>query len=464
MLIRLKRRESPADVIVRGAMVRAPKHLVNIDKVRNDLKLRNAAYWQAMQTGAPTQGLEPFLELFRETDEWVEVPRHYPLPLVAPAPATATQVITGRPLQEGPLSKIEPRDEVQVESVEALLADRTDKILALGCGKGKTFVSLYSAAKGKRYPVLVVVHTNALLDQWRQRITDFLGIEPDDVGHIQGPTIRWKGYGVAVAMLHSLVQKAYEDDFYKYWNLVIFDEVHRIGAKTFIQAASMFNAERWGLSATLQRADGMDKAIHLHLGPVAYEDLRQPLEPTIYFVPTNLQINMQRYIFRGGRVNLAQLMTTLADHPVRNQKIMHWLDKAVKDGRTVLVLGERLSQLSTLCETMTSTESKAIHVGSMSQEERRDALTKQVVFATQHLAKEGLDRPAFDTLFILIPFGGDGRLQQSVGRILRTFDDKKDPKVLIFEDDISIIKALGNKMRRNLKKMGYPAKELKKKE
>ena len=173
---------------------------------------------------------------------------------------------------------------------------------------------------------------------------------------------------------------------------------------------------------------------------------------------------MQRYIFRGGRVNLAQLTTTLADHPVRNKLIMHWLDRAVTDGRTVLVLGERLSQLSALCEAMTSTDSKAIHVGSMSQEERRDALTKRVVFATQHLAKEGLDRPEFDTLFILIPFGGDGRLQQSVGRILRTCEGKKEPRVLIFEDDISIIRALGNKMRRNLKRMGYNAIELRKSE
>ena len=463
MLIRVPRRDS-ASLIVRGAMVRVPTHLIDVAQVRLDLKLRNAAYWQAMQTGAPTAGLEPFLELYRETDEWIEVPRHYKVPFKAPVPPTLTHLQALPPLQAGPLSKIEPRDEVQVESVDALLADRTDKILALGCGKGKTFVSLYSAAKGKRYPILVVVHTNALLDQWRQRITDFLGIEPDDVGHIQGPIVRWRGYRVAVAMLHSLVQKEYEDDFYKNWNLVIFDEVHRIGAKTFIQAASMFNAERWGLSATLRRADGMDKAIHLHLGPVVYEDLRQPLEPVIYFVPTNIQVNMQRYVFRGGRVNLAQLMTTLADHPGRNKKIMHWLDKAVADNRTVLVLGERLSQLSSLCEEMTSTTSKAIHVGSMSQEERRDALTKQVVFATQHLAKEGLDRPEFDTLFILIPFGGDGRLQQSVGRILRTCPGKKEPKVLIFEDDISIIKALGNKMRRNLKKMGYTAKELKKKE
>lgn len=469
--MKIKVRRKPSDptepVISLGAMVRVPSRFVDLDATRDALKVRNAAYWQALQTGAPTAGLEPYLEVFRETDDWIEVPRHFDIPLLAPLPRRYTPATEAhRQARQAPIHPlIQPRDPVQDASIEALKAGTLqDKILALGCGKGKTFVSLYAAATSGRFPLLIVVHTNALLDQWRQRITDFLGLEGEEIGHIQGPTVRWRGHRVAVAMLHSLVQKQYEQEFYDYWRLIVFDECHRIGAQTFVKAAAMFSGERWGLSATLKRQDGMDKAIQLHLGKVVYEDLSQPLTPKIYIVPTGVQLNMQRYIFRGGRVNLSQLMTTLADHQARNGQILQWLDKAVKKGRTVLVLGERLSQLSYLCEAMTSTESKAIHVGSMSQEERRDALTKQVVFATQHLAKEGLDRPEFDTLFILIPFGGDGRLQQSVGRILRTCPGKQDPNVLIFEDDISIIRSLGNKMRRNLKRMGYTAIELRKQE
>ena len=91
----------------------------------------------------------------------------------------------------------------------------------------------------------------------------------------------------------------------------------------------------------------------------------------------------------------------------------------------------------------------------MDAEARKEALTKRVVFATQHLAKEGLDRPEFDTLVIPIPFGGSGRLQQSVGRILRTSPDKRTPKVYIFTDKGVVTQALARKMQRALQVMGH---------
>jgi superfamily II DNA or RNA helicase len=182
---------------------------------------------------------------------------------------------------------------------------------------------------------------------------------------------------------------------------------------------------------------------------VAYEDLEQPLKPKVYFVHTGIYTDQNRFAFRRGRVNMARLTNWLAENEQRNKLIAKYLNHAAKKGREVLVLGERLTQLHDL-HGMVKTRDKALHVGAMDDDEREEALTKQVVLATQHLAKEGLDKPSLDTLFILIPFGGAGRLQQSKGRIEREYEGKQAPIVYIFVDSIKIMQSIAAKMERYL--------------
>lgn len=446
--------------VTRGALVRFPAQWVARPQLERELSISNGAYWTAVQSGAPTEGIPAKLRLWREDGPDLLVPRHYtpryigeglrryvrqgsrPFSLERPHPRS----------DAGLKHVITLRDSVQEEASQALHATTMDKILALACGKGKTVVALHAALEGQRLPLLVVVHTNALMDQWRERINEFW--PGASVGRIQQDECTWKGYPVAIAMLHTLVRRKFSPQFYAYWKLAVFDEVHRLGAGHFSSVCSMFPCERWGLSATLRREDGMDKVIQLHLGQVAFQDLTQPLKPRVYFVSTGIRVNERKYMFRRGRINLSRLMSDLADRDDRNRLILEWVHKAASAGRTILVLGERLSQLHYLYEN-TECASKSLHVGSMKPEERRDALKHQVVFATQHLAKEGLDRPAFDTLFILFPFGGQGRAQQSVGRILRVHGGKKSPRVFVFEDSIGILQALAHKLRRHLKAMDF---------
>jgi superfamily II DNA or RNA helicase len=403
--------------------------------------------------------------LYREKGRYLEVPRNYKVPYNEVGKAWLEE--EGHPIRVGkPPVKVRDkithnitlRDSIQADASFALQRGRRDKILSLSCGKGKTVVSLHAAIERRLFPILVIVHTEHLLTQWKEAIQKFYQYEngtPIRVGHVQGSVCEWKGYPIVVGMLHSLVLKEYPQEFYDYFRLVISDETHRLGAQLFMKACSLFPAERWGLSATMKRGDGMEKVIHLHLGDVVYEDLSQPLKPKTYFVDTGIALDESKYKnYRSGRLNLPKMINHLSEDERRNHGILSWIHKCVKSNRTVLVLGERVEQLNFLMEGCTA-KSKSMHVGSMKPEARKDALTKQVVFATQHIAKEGLDRPAFDTLFILFPFGGEGRLRQSIGRILRTEDGKKDPLVFVFEDSVSIMGALCNKMRRHLKALKF---------
>jgi uncharacterized membrane protein YgcG len=112
----------------------------------------------------------------------------------------------------------------------------------------------------------------------------------------------------------------------------------------------------------------------------------------------------------------------------------------VMAGRTPLVLGERVAQLEWLVANFRG-GTAGLFTGKLAGESARTmearrarALTTQATFGTSQLAKEGLDRAAFDTLFILLPFAGKGRLEQSMGRALRALKGKKEPLVVMFED------------------------------
>ena len=50
-------------------------------------------------------------------------------------------------------------------------------------GSGKTVVACYMIAQRKQ-PALIIVHTRELLEQWVDRIGQFLGIPPEKVGQI----------------------------------------------------------------------------------------------------------------------------------------------------------------------------------------------------------------------------------------------------------------------------------------
>ena len=439
-----------------GATLRIPRTLVRVSELHADLTIGNPQFWKQKMAGLPVT-VEPTLELWNDRGDTIHVPRHY-APQWRGVPPRAKDV---RDLwRSGRLAhRIELRNAIQRDASEALRERFTDKILTLACGAGKTCTALHAASEGRRFPVLIVVHTNALMDQWREQIAKFYKINPEDVGHIQGSKADWRGKKIAVAMLHTLCLRKYEQEFYDYWRLVIFDEAHRLGAQFFMKAAPLFRAERWGLSATVEREDKMDKAFKMHLGEVAYSNLEQDLKPKVFFIETGISMDLGKYMFRGGRVNTGKLYTDLSEHPARNRQILQVLTRALQADRTILVLGERLSQLHEMHEQLRSMgEDSAIYVGSMGAEERREALTHRIVFGTQHIAREGLDRPSFDTLAILIPFGGEGRLQQSIGRILRLKDGKKSPKVLVFRDNISIIRAISNKMERSLRNLGFKAK------
>lgn len=142
-------------------------------------------------------------------------------------------------------------------------------VLSLATGIGKTVVSLYVACKLK-LKTLVVVHKQFLLDQWEERIKQFVPFAR--IGRLQQRIENVKNCDIVVGMLQSIAMRQYKDCIFEDFGFVIFDEVHVVPAPVFSRALFRLCAPHMlGLSATPVRKDGLSRVINWFIGPIFYE-------------------------------------------------------------------------------------------------------------------------------------------------------------------------------------------------
>ena len=63
-------------------------------------------------------------------------------------------------------------------------------------GAGKTVMGCALIAKRKT-SALILVHRTQLMDQWRNRLSEFLGIDPKEIGTFSGTKKKKSGLGDA---------------------------------------------------------------------------------------------------------------------------------------------------------------------------------------------------------------------------------------------------------------------------
>ncbi len=142
-------------------------------------------------------------------------------------------------------------------------------ILNLPCAFGKTAIAIYTIC-ALRKKTLVIVHKEFLVQQWHERISMFA---PDArIGLIQGKTIDIEDKDIVIGLLQSLSMKEYDKTVFDSFGYVIVDEIHRTGAEIFSRALDKVNFKySLGLSATLNRKDGLSKVFIWHIGNVVYK-------------------------------------------------------------------------------------------------------------------------------------------------------------------------------------------------
>ena len=160
--------------------------------------------------------------------------------------------------------------ENQQEAVNTLATNNTG-VLSATTAFGKTVAAIGLIAKHS-VNTLILVHTKALLDQWVQRLEQFLVI--DDVPVIEkgkhkknlSPigTLTSTGnklHGIIdIALMQSCISDGEVRPIVKDYGQVIADECHHVSAVNFEQILKTVNARYvYGLTATPIRKDGMPR-------------------------------------------------------------------------------------------------------------------------------------------------------------------------------------------------------------
>ncbi len=137
-------------------------------------------------------------------------------------------------------------------------------IIVLPTGAGKTYIAL-KAMEILKEPTLIVVPTLPLLNQWREIIESFYGIE---VGIIGGGKENLNS--ITVITYDSAYLRAAE--LGNRFQFIVFDEVHHLAAEGYIEIAELsVSPYRMGLTATLEREDGRHRLLFPLVGGVVYQ-------------------------------------------------------------------------------------------------------------------------------------------------------------------------------------------------
>jgi superfamily II DNA or RNA helicase len=315
-------------------------------------------------------------------------------------------------------------------------------ILNLACGKGKTVLALKKIAD-RRFPAIVIVNNEGLIDQWAERATQFLNLTEQEIGVVQGTKAQWDR-PLVLAMIHTLANRAEQIpmEIRKRFGTVVFDEVHHLSATTFLKTAPLFFGGRYGLTATAEREDGLEGAYYAHVGEIFHSDLQGDLSATTYFktTPFKLPPDAWQIMDRTGQFSVGKLYAYLAALPARNNIIISMALEAAESGRKVLVLThsaehpEALKNLFGPVGGAKNLTSGAISGKTPGAERAQIIRQSNVSFATFQVAREGLDVAALDTVIFATPFKAWGAFQQGKGRIERRYPGKKEPLVVVLED------------------------------
>lgn len=258
----------------------------------------------------------------------------------------------------------------QIEFCKHILEYIKDKgscIASMPTGSGKTICALWTIAQMKKR-TMVVVHKNFLLEQWIERIKQFMP-------HASIGIIRQNEFDIdkdiVIAMIQTLISRDY--DRFKQIQYVIYDEVHHVGARSFSQILYRYRSKySLGLSATVKRKDGLTKVLTWSLGPIIANKIMSDVEtPIVKFIDAEYSSRISTKVNFKGKLNLPDLINKLTLDDKRNKQIIDEIILLANQGRKILALSGRREHCIHLEDLMKSRSldiETGLYMGGMKNE------------------------------------------------------------------------------------------------
>jgi superfamily II DNA or RNA helicase len=347
----------------------------------------------------------------------------------------------------------------QTEALNKWRKAQSRGVLVLPTAAGKTYIAL-EAIRLLEKQTLIVVPTIDLIDQWRKRIKECLGVESGAVGGGE-KNVRM----ITVATYDSAyLQAAVLGNKFM---LLVFDEVHHLASPSYVQIAEVYIAPyRMGLTATFERIDERHRLLPRlvgdllcnvevgeltgkHLAPYTYEKLYVELSPQEQQLYRREMATFRRYL-RENRIRMRSprdfqrfIMRTGRDPRAREALLARnrALKLAMNSKEKVQALGKQLDAninektlIFTLHTDLVYAVSRRFLIPAITyltpKEERREILEnfrkgKYNTIVTSQVLDEGIDVPDATVGYILSGTGSTRAYIQRLGRLLRKVEGKQ---------------------------------------
>ena len=351
--------------------------------------------------------------------------------------------------------------EAQIPVVNAFLTHATNDVMGGGglldlpCAFGKTSLSLYIASKIRK-KTIVVVHKEFLMNQWIERIGQFL---PNArVGKIQGQIIDIEDKDIVIGMLQSLSMKDYPSELFDSFGLTIIDEVHHIGSEVFSKALfKLVTKYTLGLSATMNRKDGTTKIFKMFLGDVVYKGIREKDNSVtvraIEYVSVDEDFNKVEHDYRGNPA-YSTMISKLCAYNNRTEFILKVIKNMLEENpmQQIMVIAHNKNVLKYIYDAIEHRQlcDVGYYVGGMKKDALKETESKKIVITTYSMASEALDISTLTTLIMVTP---KTEIEQTIGRILRA--KHSNPLVIDIIDSHDPFQNQWKKRLLFYKKQGY---------
>lgn len=369
--------------------------------------------------------------------------------------------------------------EEQQRAIEALEAHRCGTLYAT-TAFGKTVTAAALIAR-KKVNTLILVHTKALLDQWRERLEEYLSTDFQLEEHNKGRGRRKKfqQFGalsstentpngkIDIALLQSCMNDNEVKPFVRNYGMVIVDECHHAPAVNFERVLREVNARYvYGLTATPIRKDGHQPIIFMQCGEIRYTADSKSQQTQQSFRRLLIPRFTSHRNLKADEGNYAQVIDELIESESRNKQILDDIASNLAEGRTPIILTARTAHVDMLAEECRKICPNVIRlVGNDSAKAKREVMEQLslvpadeplVVVATGKYVGEGFDLPRLDTLMLALPVSWKGLIAQYTGRLHRNYPGKSETRIYDYIDlRVPICDSMYRKRLHGYKAVGY---------
>jgi superfamily II DNA or RNA helicase len=336
---------------------------------------------------------------------------------------------------------------------------------------GKTAMAVRTITKRKQR-VLVLAHERELLKQFMRALRKFTNLREQEAEHsvkIAGIIQKEKDWSEDWDIVLCTYQKfihpkrgmpRINKHLRRRFGYVIVDEVHRANAATYSRVINYLDTQYvLGLTATVERKDGMQFLVEEIMGPVVARADTEAMLPRVEITDTKIT---SQYEWRGMSA-FTKACQFLSKQQARNVMIVRQIFQDLRENKKhCIVIPVLFVPHARLLVKMINNQARInnekrgedwdsqlarliLGVGQQSTKEAdeslrlaREGTATRVIVATRKKVAEGTDVPTWTHMYMQFPINNAPQFFQMSQRICTVYEGKPQPVLRFYVDDLGV--------------------------